>query len=157
MLTSSSSRLACWQWHWFGSWQYHWHGLWQWHWIHKFWKCSAQLKISYFWTKFSALVPPCPLQLPTFGYLWGTSIPWFKVHWGYPFQLVISFYGIVEWPPYSIPELSRTIPYSWNCLYSNTSHTTTPYHHTIPIMPHHGWHRVARVLYSTFQNISAGC
>ena len=64
------------------------------------------------------------LQSPIFGYLWGTSIPWFRVPRGYPFRGG-------EWAPYqyhgTVECKTHTIPHSYQ--YHVTYHTI-PYHLT---------------------------
>ena len=49
----------------------------------------------------------CPLQSPIFGYLWGTSIPWFRVPRGYPFQggkgAPCQYHSTMEWKSHPIP------------------------------------------------------
>ena len=66
-----------------------------------------------------------PLQSPIFGYLWGTSIPWFRAPRGYPFcggkWIPYQYHHTVEWK-------THTIPHSYQ--YHVTYHTI-PYH-TIP-------------------------
>ena len=72
------------------------------------------------------------LQSPIFGYLWGTSIPWFRVPRGYPFRGG-------KWAPYqyhgTVECKTHTIPHSYQ--YHVTYHTI-PYQ-TIPfdLIPYH--------------------
>ena len=73
-----------------------------------------------------------PLQSPIFGYLWGTSIPWFRAPRGYPFcggkWAPYQYHHTMEWK-------THTIPHSYQ--YHVTYHTI-PYH-TIPfdLIPYH--------------------
>ena len=98
------------------------------------------------------------LQSPIFGYLWGTSIPWFRVPWGYPFRGGIwapyQYHGTMEWKTHTIPHSYQyhvTIPYQY--------HVTIPYQmvwcHFIP--SYQSWHRVSGVLFQNIKIISAGC
>ena len=49
---------------------------------HKFWILNGEQCA----TSSESGPPARSLQSPIFGYLWGTSIPWFRVPWGYPFR-----------------------------------------------------------------------